>query len=144
MVLEAPSKVTCGKRRKFFARQAEQLELGAAALDVDPLFALGGEANAGTRQFAHQFEQLARRQRDGAFLVDRSGNDGADRDIEVGARKPQSVLGGFEKDIGQHRQRGFGGNCRRNGDESLLQLLTRDGELHGVPDGPKSLLKVLL
>src|SRR5690606_32400962 len=72
-------------------------------------FALSGDANPRAGEFAHQFHQLAGRQGDGAFLVDRGGHRGADGDVEIGSRESQPVLGRLEQDVAEPRQRGLAG-----------------------------------
>ena len=74
-----------GKCGKLFPRQAEQLESGAAAFDRHPLLSGRRQADGGAGQLPHDLDQLARRQRDGAFLIDRCRDGGADRDVQIGA-----------------------------------------------------------
>jgi len=121
------------KGGEFLARQPQQLELGLPALQADPLLAGGGKPDAGAGEFPDDFHQLARWQGDGAFLVDARCHRRADSDVEIGPRNPEAVLGGFEQDIGQHREGGLGGDTGRHGHEAFLELFACDRELHTIP-----------
>src|SRR5213596_446190 len=72
--------------------------------------------------------------RDSPAAVKRTGPDGrdrrADRDVEIGARQPQALLGGLDEGVSQHRQRRFGRDGRCHGAQTFLKLLPCDRELH--------------
>src|SRR6266481_2272691 len=53
-----------------------------------------------------------------------------DRDVQVSAGEPQALLRHFDQNVGEHREGRLGRDRRRDTAQSLLQLLSRDRELH--------------
>ena len=126
------------ERRELLARQAQQPELGAAALDRHPLLAGGGEPDGGAGKLADDLDQLARRQRDRALLVHRGRHRRCSRRCRGrfprGECRPSSPRGGCWTGSAASSWPARWPPRRR----AFLELLPRDRELHAAPRGGKS------
>jgi len=119
-----------GKRRKLFLGQSQQLELGTTTLDLHSLLTRTGHPNGGIGQLFHDLAELASRECQRAFLIDRCRNDSTDSDVQVSCRKSEAILRCLDQDIGEHGKRGL---CRHAGSdrgETLVQFVPGDRELH--------------
>ena len=129
---DAPALVEAhrGKARELVARQAEDLEVRATAVERHALFAGGRDLHRRRRELAGDLAQLLRGNRDGARRLDVGRDLGAHGDVEVGPRQADALVGGLDQDVREHRQRGLRGNARRDRREAFLKLLPGDREPH--------------
>jgi hypothetical protein len=121
-----------GEGRELVPGQPQELEARLATFKRDALFPRGGHPNSGAGQLPDDFNQLLGREGDRTLLVHRGRHRGRHGDIQVGAGKTETVLSRLDQDVGKHRKRGLRRHCCRDGDESLLQVVSCDRELHAA------------
>jgi len=124
-------------------RQPQQSEPALAAFDLRALLARGRHPNWRARQLPRNVGELLRRQRERALLVHLGGDACRHRDVEVGSREPQAILPRLDQDVRENRQSRLCGNTRDDRQETLLEFLPRDRELHPILIGCESISLLL-
>ena len=73
--------------------------------------------------------------RDGARRLDVGRDFGRDGDVEIGARQANSLVGGLDEDVREHRQRRLRRYARGDRGKTFLQLFSGDRKPHHGSSG---------
>ena len=121
------------QRREVLGGQADDAELGGAALHLEVVVVRPLERDLLLRQRAHDLVQVARGDREGALLQHLAALLvlGGDREVEVGRRDDELTLLRLEEDVGEDRHRALLFHDALRAPERLRKLRDADLQFHG-------------